>query len=665
MDWTAISSSSSRRGSTTSSMSSFSLSSGSYSKGFMMMSHVMGYGGSSIPNASTLPSLTNSHLSVAQIGGTGRRMSTPSISTSKSRRDSTEVAPTLPSSSASSCRNSSMAPRPTSALSTSRTWVASTPSSSSSSMITADEENGYYNVEQSSPVSPQLFGYVQTNKLTEYVSSRVPTIIAEREYGVEGYDKVFAATWLNTEEVLMGTKCNKLIVLNTRTNKRVHLGRMEESLEENSTSVLSRLGDMAAEQEGLFPGTLGKRSVNSGGSPRSNGAGGIASSLERGLRFLNSGRRSSTPSFTTITSNQQGVNHAMTVLPPSPNLNATTNLTMPTAAAPTINQAPAVSPTTTNGNTTANTNTNADPFHSGLLHGIAAASTSAGVRSLSINPSRTLLAIGAGDPFQVTIYSIPEYQPVGIMYGHADLVFSLTWVTDTVLVSGSRDGSMRVWSVDSPVMATLPSVTVPIEVRFPVLSREEEKTKVRDLSLNKGTGQLMTLTTEGYVKLWDRESYIQISKLKLIRSTETVCLTSNADANLFAVGSQSHITVIDPRTSGLVHETESCDEGWGVRALDFKSHIITTGGGFGRLGYYDLRAQRYLDGFDNGQSNRRYQDIGSGWLNRDTTYAGSISGITIRNAVYTMQYDSTGTRLFAAGGPLQLGLCGSYAGLWC
>ncbi|OAQ23167.1 WD40 repeat-like protein [Linnemannia elongata AG-77] len=663
MDWTASPTSSSGRGSTASSMSSFSLSSGSYSKGFMMMSYAMGYGGSSIPNASTLPSLTNSHLSVAQIGGAGRRMSTPSISTSKSRRDSTEVAPTLPSSSASSCRSSSMAPRPTSALSTSRTWVASMPSSSS--MISADEENGYYNVEQSSPVSPQLYGHVQTNKMTEYVSSRVPTIITEREYDVEGYDKVFAVTWLNSEEVLMGTKCNKLIVLNTRTNKRVHLGRTEECLEENSTSVLSRLGDMAAEREGgLFSGSLSKRPVKSGGSPRSSGNGGITSSLERGLRFLNSGRRSSTPSFTTITSNQQGANRVMTVFPPSPNFNANVNPTMPAAAVPTTNQETAVNYTSTNGTTTANTNTNTDPFLSGLMHGIAAASTSAGVRSLSINPSRTLLAIGAGEPFQVTIYSIPEYEPVGIMYGHADLVFSLTWVTDTVLVSGSRDGSMRVWSMDSPVMATLPSVNVPIEVRFPVLSREEEATKVRDLSLNKGTGQLMTLTTEGYVKLWDRESYIQISKLKLLRSTETVCLTSNADANLFAVGSQSHITIIDPRTSGLVHETESCDEGWGVRALDFKSHIITTGGGFGRLGYYDLRAQRYLDGFDNGPSNRRYQDIGAGWLNRDTTYAGSISGITIRNAVYTMQYDSTGTRLFAAGGPLQLGLCGSYAGLW-
>ncbi|KAF9107392.1 DDB1- and CUL4-associated factor 12 [Mortierella sp. GBA35] len=632
---------------------------GSYSKGLMMMGQAMGYDGSSIPNTSIFPSLINSHLSAAQLGGGGRRMSTPSIST-KSRQDSAEVAPTLPSSSASSCRNASMAPRPTSALLTSRTWVASIPSSSSASMISADEENGYYNVEQSSPVSPQMYGHVQTNKMTEYVSSRVPTIITEREYDVEGYDKVFAVTWLDSEEVLMGTKCNKLIVLNARTGKRVYLGRMEECLEQNSASVLTRLSDLAEEQEGgLFSGTLSRRTAKSSGSLRANGGAGLASSLERGLRFLNSGRRSSTPSFTTVTSNQTSGNNFMGAFPPSPNINATGTTT---TANTTTSPATAGSPTMTNGNNNANnTDTN---LNAGLLHGMAAASTSAGVRSLSINPSRTLLAIGSGEPFQVTIYSIPEFESMGIMYGHSDLVFSLTWVTDTVLVTGSRDGSMRVWSMDSTVATTLPSITVPIQVRFPVLSREEEKTKVRDLSLNKGTGQLMTLTTEGYVKLWDRENYIQISKLKLVRSAETVCLTSNADANLFAVGSQSHITVIDPRTSDLVHETESCDEGWGVRALDFKSHIITTGGGYGRIGYYDLRAQRYLDGFDNGQSTRKYQDIGVGWLNHDTTYAGSISGITIRNAVYAMEYDSTGTRLFTAGGPLQLGLFGAYAGLW-
>jgi len=102
--------------------------------------------------------------------------------------------------------------------------------------------------------------------------------------------------------------------------------------------------------------------------------------------------------------------------------------------------------------------------------------------------------------------------------------------------------------------------------------------------------------------------------LKLIHSAETVCLTSNTNANLYAVGSQSHISIIDPRSSSVVHVADSCDEGWGVRALNFKSHIITTGGGFGRVGFYDMRAQRYLDGFENGTTKRQYLDIGSGWL---------------------------------------------------
>ena len=34
------------------------------------------------------------------------------------------------------------------------------------------------------------------------------------------------------------------------------------------------------------------------------------------------------------------------------------------------------------------------------------------------------------------------------------------------------------------------------------------------------------------------------------------------------------------------------------------------------------------------------------------------------NAIYTHQYDDSGTRLFVAGGPLPAGLWGNYAGLW-
>ena len=100
----------------------------------------------------------------------------------------------------------------------------------------------------------------------------------------------------------------------------------------------------------------------------------------------------------------------------------------------------------------------------------------------------------------------------------------------------------------------------------------------------------------------------------MIHPSETVCLTANADTNLYAVGSQSHISVVDPRRPGVVHVADSCDEGWGVRALDFKSHIITTGGGHGRVGFYDMRAHRFLDGFENGTTKRQFLEIGQGWM---------------------------------------------------
>ncbi|ORZ26352.1 WD40-repeat-containing domain protein [Lobosporangium transversale] len=291
-------------------------------------------------------------------------------------------------------------------------------------------------------------------------------------------------------------------------------------------------------------------------------------------------------------------------------------------------------------------------------------SASTGIRSLAINPSRTLLAVGSGEPFQVTVYSLPEFVPVGSMYGHTDLVFSLTWVSDTVLVTGSRDGSMKVWTMRSPVLTTLPTISGEVEVRLSDLTKSEDNTKIRDLTFNRKTQQLMTLTTEGFVKLWDCGNYAHLSKIKLPYANETVCLSTNSEANLYAVGSQTHISIIDPRVVNVVHNIESCDEGWGVRSLDFKSHIVTTGGGYGRIGFYDMRAQRYLKGFDDGKNTRYYQDIGRGWLNRDTAYAATISGLSIRNAIYAMEYDSTGTRLLASGGPLQLGLSGAYVGLW-
>ncbi|GJJ78816.1 DDB1- and CUL4-associated factor 12 [Entomortierella parvispora] len=715
MDWTAVSTPSSPP----SRRLSISSSSSASTKGFVMVDHavagssggstiastpsVMSLGSSSSASLSTTDlnanvsrthaALMNAHLSAAQLGGgVGRRMSSPSISTTLAPNSPYNHSP--PGSSTSlSCRRTTadvMQPRPSSALSGARTWVScssSIPSVSSFSGSTSSAESqpslqrrtSFVSLSQPNGAVPKKDSGKYLDGTADIVSSRMPLIVAEREYAMNGHDKIFTAKWISSDEVLMGTKCNKLFVLDTRTNRRISLGRLDESLCESQESVVSRMSELHTEYEKRLntPIVASTRFISRSSNSRNNSGTnsssssisnfsmlsgsstiGLASSLERGLRFFNAGRRSSTPSFSSAT------------LVPFPQPGAVVTHTAATTVSNISNNTDRHPnndlhmTTNANPNTNANTQTAAGTEISGSNHTIAATSTSAGIRSLSINPSRTLLAVGSGDPYQVTIYSVPEYEPVGMMYGHTDLVFSLTWISDTVLVSGARDGSMRVWSMASEVMATLPAVSEPVEVRFSVLKKTQEKARIRDLTLNRATGQLMTLAAEGYVKLWDRENYNSIMTLKLIHSAETVCLTSNTSANLYAVGSQSHISVVDPRSSSVVHVADSCDEGWGVRALNFKSHIITTGGGFGRIGFYDMRAQKYLDGFENGATKRHYLDIGSGWLNRETAYAGTISGITIRNAVYALEYDASGSRLFTAGGPLQLGLCGAYAGLW-
>jgi len=59
-----------------------------------------------------------------------------------------------------------------------------------------------------------------------------------------------------------------------------------------------------------------------------------------------------------------------------------------------------------------------------------------GIRSIAVNPSRTLLAVGVGKPVQVTIYELPSFEPIAVFSGHNDLVFSVAWLDDDHVVSG-------------------------------------------------------------------------------------------------------------------------------------------------------------------------------------------------------------------------------------
>lgn len=138
-------------------------------------------------------------------------------------------------------------------------------------------------------------------------------------------------------------------------------------------------------------------------------------------------------------------------------------------------------------------------------------------------------------------------------------------------------------------------------------------------------------------------------------------MANNGKCGTLAIGSQAHISIIDPRSGLPVHTFPSINEYSGVRSLDFTESVITTGGGLGRIGWYDLRAHEYIN-----LGEQDFYSTNPGWFDKENElYTGSVAdrGLHI-NAVFTLSYSPHRTKLFTAGGPLQANLKGSYAGVW-
>lgn len=220
------------------------------------------------------------------------------------------------------------------------------------------------------------------------------------------------------------------------------------------------------------------------------------------------------------------------------------------------------------------------------------------------------------------IYALPTFEPYAIFRGHTDCCFSLDWLDDTRLVTGSRDGTLRLWNASENVVAQHPVLLESsVQVHEHVASRSENRGRIRDLKIDRTRNEIMTLSTEGYVKLWDARTVQSMRTFEIRGAREpgrpmvdAVCMARNERAGLYAVGSLAHISFVDPRAGhkAIVHDVASLDEGCGVRSLCFDNHMITAGGGAGRLSFYDLRAQRYLPVDENTGAN--YLQSTGGWL---------------------------------------------------
>ena len=135
----------------------------------------------------------------------------------------------------------------------------------------------------------------------------------------------------------------------------------------------------------------------------------------------------------------------------------------------------------------------------------------------AFTPSRSTrvglrMATGAANPADAAVFSLPDVRPTALLTGHTDWVFGLDWVTDNLLASGSRDGTVKLWTVpDEPAgygrgtsgygrdddAAAAPS--------YAQISSDPNDTlvfhydKVRDLKWCERSGRLVSVSTDGRV----------------------------------------------------------------------------------------------------------------------------------------------------------------------
>ena len=179
-------------------------------------------------------------------------------------------------------------------------------------------------------------------------------------------DKIFAATWLNSNDLILGTKCNRILVLDTLTGRRIEIPPIVgHRTRQNIPSSLSA-GNTA---ENIWKyGCV------------------VRDKIHKPSSFAYSSSPNGISGSETVTDNEFYNRHFQ---------RGVEILNVPNNQYPQQQQQQQYQPQ----------------------------QQCSGIHSLSMNPSKTLIAVGSGSPTEfIQIYKLPQFEPFAILAGHTDMV---------------------------------------------------------------------------------------------------------------------------------------------------------------------------------------------------------------------------------------------------
>ena len=185
---------------------------------------------------------------------------------------------------------------------------------------------------------------------------------------------------------------------------------------------------------------------------------------------------------------------------------------------------------------------------------LTAAMENCGIHAIAVNPSRTRMVTGASNPNDAAVFTLPELLPTAMCVGHSDWVFGLDWITDNIFASGSRDSTVKIWSVPD----VDPAASAARQLTEPLAALDNHRDRVRDLKYCLESKRLASVSVEGGVMFTDPETMRVAERTRIRGKRELVCVAT--DGKLLAAGSAEHISFFDNRVSSIVRDERLVDD---------------------------------------------------------------------------------------------------------